>query len=270
MSILQGFVLGLVQGLTEFLPVSSSGHLQLVPFIFGWHEPTIAFDVAVHLGTLIAVVYFFREEVRAWILTLLHWREAPPAARKIIALVVIGTIPAVLVGGVFDHWVEHVFQRPVVVSLLLGVTGYLLLSAETKYEHLHEQAREETGLTSRDAAIIGGWQAVSILPGISRSGATISGGMRLGITRRAAARFSFLLSIPVILGAIVFKLPDMAHQGLSGSGPAMLIGVVVSAVSGFFAVSWFLGIIDRRGLRPFGIYCFFAMVAGLLTGLARG
>ncbi|MGZ4121409.1 MAG: undecaprenyl-diphosphatase UppP [Actinomycetota bacterium] len=270
MSILQGFVLGLVQGLTEFLPVSSSGHLQLVPFMFGWHEPTIAFDVAVHLGTLIAVVYFFRDEVRGWVQTVLHWREAPGPDRKLVTLVAIGTIPAVVIGGIFDSSVERVFQRPVVVSLLLGVTGYLLLSAETRFEHATVRARDDKDLTGTDAAIVGGWQAVSILPGISRSGATISGAMRLGIERGAAARFSFLLSIPVIFGAIVFKLPDMAHQGLSGSGPAMVVGVVVSAFSGFFAVSWFLGIIDRRGLRPFGIYCFFAMVAGLLTGLARG
>jgi undecaprenyl-diphosphatase len=94
--------------------------------------------------------------------------------------------------------------------------------------------------------------------------------MRRGISRRAAARFSFLLSIPVIAGAIVFKLPDMAHQGLKGSGPAMVLGVLAAGLSGFFAVSWFLGIIERRGLRPFGIYCFLAMVAGLITGLARG
>jgi len=125
-------VLGLVQGLTEFIPVSSSGHLQLVPFLFGWKQPTVAFDVAVHFGTLVAVVYVFRHEVGRWIHTALHWRDSSELDRKLLRLVVIGTVPAVIVGGVLNHWVENVFQRPVVISLLLGVTGYLLMSAETK------------------------------------------------------------------------------------------------------------------------------------------
>jgi undecaprenyl-diphosphatase len=269
-SILQGIVLGLVQGLTEFIPVSSSGHLQLVPFIFGWKEPTIAFDVAIHFGTLVAVMWYFRDELRRWVEAVLRWSQAEARERHMIQMVIIGTIPAVVIGGIFENRIEDIFQRPVIVSLLLGVTGYLLMSAETKFEHAQKRVDDEHNLTPRDAGIIGGWQAVSILPGISRSGATISGAERLGITRHAAARFSFLLSIPVIAGAIIFKIPDMFDQGLSGSGPAMLLGVVVSGISGFFAVSWFLGIIDRRGLRPFGVYCFLAMIAGLITGLARG
>ena len=263
-------MLGLVQGLTEFIPVSSSGHLQLVPFLFGWKQPTVAFDVAVHFGTLVAVVYVFRHEVGGWIRTALHWRDATDVDRTLLRLVVIGTIPAVLVGGVFNHWVESVFQRPVVISLLLGVTGYLLLSAETKARELKEPPRKEDELTNRDAGIVGAWQAFAILPGVSRSGSTIGGAMRLGISRRAAARYSFMLSIPVIAGAIIFKLPDMFHQaGATGAG-SFIIGIVVSGLVGFVAVKWFLRMIRIRGLRPFGIYCFFAMTAGLLTALARG
>jgi undecaprenyl-diphosphatase len=269
-SILHGIVLGLVQGLTEFIPVSSSGHLQLVPFVFGWKEPTIAFDVAVHFGTLVAVMWYFREELRRWVETLLHWSTGEDRERHTIRMLILATVPAVIVGGVLNNKIEDVFQRPVIISLLLGVTGYLLMSAETKFEHKQHRAMDEHDLTPRDAGIIGVWQAVAILPGVSRSGATISGAERLGIPRQAAARFSFLMSIPVIAGAIVFKVPDMFNQGLSGSGPAMLLGVIVSGISGFFAVSWFLGIIDRRGLRPFGVYCFLAMVAGLITALARG
>ncbi|HLW16478.1 MAG TPA: undecaprenyl-diphosphatase UppP [Actinomycetota bacterium] len=270
MSLLHALVLGLVQGLTEFIPVSSSGHLQLVPFIFGWKTPSVAFDVAVHFGTLLAVVYVFREEVMRLIRTVIHWRDAGDADRMLLRLIVIGTIPAVIVGAALNHWVESVFQRPVVISLLLGVTGYLLLSAETKAEARTEPARAIDELTNRDGAIVGGWQAFSILPGVSRSGATIGGAMRLGISRQAAARYSFLLSIPVIAGAILFKLPDMVHKaGATGVGP-FIVGILMSALSGFVAVKWFLRMIRLKGLRPFGVYCFFAMVAGLITALARG
>ena len=263
-------MLGLVQGLTEFIPVSSSGHLQLVPFLFGWKQPTVTFDVAVHFGTIVAVVYVFRHEVGSWIHTALHWRDSSDVDKKLLRLVVIGTIPAVIVGGVFNHWVDNVFQRPVVISLLLGVTGYLLLSAETKARERKEPPRTEEELTDRDAGIIGAWQAFAILPGVSRSGSTIGGAMRRGISRKAAARYSFMLSIPVIAGAIVFKLPDMVHQAGSTGAGAFIIGIVVSGLVGFVAVNWFLRMIRIRGLRPFGLYCFFAMTAGLLTALARG
>lgn len=270
MSLLHALVLGLVQGLTEFIPVSSSGHLQLVPFIFGWKTPSVAFDVAVHFGTLVAVVYVFRDEVMRLIRTVLRWRDSSDVDRQLLRLIAIGTIPAIIVGAVLNHWVESVFQRPVVISLLLGVTGYLLLSAEAKAEARTEPARAIDELTDRDAAIVGGWQAVAILPGVSRSGATIGGALRLGVSRQAAARYSFLLSIPVIAGAIVFKLPDMVHKaGATGVGP-FIVGIVMSALSGFVAVKWFLRMIRLKGLRPFGVYCFFAMVAGLITALARG
>ena len=121
-----------------------------------------------------------------------------------------------------------------------------------------------------DAGIIGAWQAFAILPGVSRSGSTIGGAMRRGISRKAAARYSFMLSIPVIAGAIVFRLPDMVHQAGSTGAGAFIIGIVVSGLVGFVAVNWFLRMIRIRGLRPFGLYCFFAMTAGLLTALARG
>ena len=270
MSLLHALVLGLVQGLTEFIPVSSSGHLQLVPFVFGWKAPTVAFDVAVHFGTLVAVVYVFHEEVGRLIHTAVHWRDSSDPEQQLLRLIVIGTIPAVIVGAALNHWVESVFQRPVVISLLLGVTGYLLLSAETKADAHKEPARAIDALTNKDAAIVGGWQAVAVLPGVSRSGATIGGAMRLGVDRAAAARYSFLLSIPVIAGAIVFKLPDMVHKaGATGAGP-FIMGIVASGLSGFVAVKWFLRMIRLKGLRPFGIYCFLAMVAGLVTALARG
>jgi undecaprenyl-diphosphatase len=269
-SLLHALVLGIVQGLTEFIPVSSSGHLQLVPFVFGWKQPTVAFDVAVHFGTLVAVVYVFRDEVMRWVRAALHWRDASAHDRMVLRLVVIGTVPAVVVGAAFNHWIEDTFQKPVVISLLLGVTGYLLMSAETRFRDRERPPRPQDAMTERDAIVIGGWQAVAILPGISRSGATIGGAMRRGLARDAAARFSFLLSIPVIAGAIVFKLPDIGHQAAATGAGAFIVGVVSSALFGFLAVGWFLRMIRIHGLRPFGIYCFLAMTAGLLTALARG
>jgi len=149
-------VLGLVQGLTEFIPVSSSGHLQLVPFLFGWKEPTVAFDVAIHFGTLVAVIYVFRAEVLGWLRVLRSWRTASEEDRTLFRLVLIATIPAVIIGAILNHWIEDVFQRPVVVSLLLGVTGYLLMSAETKVEHRSEPTRGDHEITNKDAGIIGG------------------------------------------------------------------------------------------------------------------
>jgi undecaprenyl-diphosphatase len=269
-SLLHALVLGIVQGLTEFIPVSSSGHLQLVPFLFGWKTPTVAFDVAVHFGTLVAVVYVYRDEVLRWVRAVLHWRDADPRDRMVLRLVVIGTIPAIVVGAALNNWIEDVFQRPVVISILLGVTGYLLLSTETRFRDRIQPPRRQDAMTERDAIVIGGWQAVAILPGISRSGATISGAMRRGLAREASARFSFLLSIPVIAGAIVFKLPDIGHQAAATGAGAFIAGVVASGTFGFLAVKWFLRMIRIHGLRPFGLYCFVAMTAGLLTALARG
>lgn len=270
MSIFQALVLGLVQGLTEFLPVSSSGHLTLVPFLFGWDEPSLAFVVAVHLGTLAAVVAIFREQVSLLVRTARRRKEAPDYDRRLLRLVVIGTIPAVVVGAVFEGLIGDAFERPVLVSLLLGVTGSLLMSTESRADHREAPRRGDETMSQGDATAIGIAQAIAVLPGISRSGTTISAGMRVGLTRTTAARFSFLLSIPVIAGALIFEIPDMfSEAGRAGAAP-FLFAIVASAVSGFYSIRWFLGMIQRRGLRPFGVYCFLAMVAGLVAALARG
>jgi len=268
-SILHAFILGIVQGLTEFIPVSSSGHLQLVPFVVGWKEPTVAFDVAVHLGTLLAVAYVFREEIVLLVRTALSWKTAAEDDRRLLRMIVIATVPAAVVGAVLNSRIEDVFQRPVAISFLLGVTGYFLLSSETALER-REETRDEASLKDPDAGIIGVAQAVAILPGISRSGATIGAGLHRGLSRPAAARFSFLLSIPIIAGAVIFKIPDMVHKGFSGNGPAFLVGIATSAVVGFYVIVWFLHLVRHRSLRPFGVYCFIAMTVGLLTALARG
>ena len=269
MSLIQALVLGIVQGLTEFLPISSSGHLVIVPFVFGWREPSVAFIVAVHIGTLAALLWVFRARIIEIIRAVMGGAGREPD-RKLGGFIVIGTVPAAVLGAVFASRVDSTFERPVVATLLLGVTGWALLSAESIYEERKEEPRPEGSLTAADAALIGLAQGVAILPGVSRSGSTIATGMWRGISREAAARFSFLLAIPITIGAIIVKLPDMIDEGTSGSGGAMAVGVLTSAVTGVLAIQAMLALVKRRGLRPFGVYCFFAMTAGLLTALARG
>jgi undecaprenyl-diphosphatase len=269
-SLLHAFILGIVQGLTEFLPISSSGHITLVPFMLGFPEPTLAFAVAVHLGTLAAVVYVFQDDVRVLVRTLTRWSEASEPNRLLVRLLGVATIPAVIAGVRFEAAISASLDKPVLVAFLLGITGYWLMSTETKIELREEPLRSGDDLSMKDALGIGVAQAVAILPGISRSGATIGAGMRMGLSRSVAARFSFLMSIPVILGATVFQMKDVVGQGMSGSGPAFVIGAVTSAVSGTIAIRWFLRLVQARSLRPFGVYLSFAMIAGLLTALARG
>jgi len=270
-SILEALILGLVQGLTEFIPISSSGHLTIVPFIAGWDEPTLAFTVAVHAGTLVAVAWVFRDQVGRLARTTLRYRSATAWEQRMLKLIAIGTVPAVIVGITLEGPISQAFERPVLVSFLLGVTGYFLLSTETRHEHHPNPRRVESEIRELDAGVIGVGQALAVLPGISRSGATIVAGMRMGLSRAAATRFSFLLSIPILIGATLAQIPDMLDEGLgSGAGGVFFVGAVSAGVSGFFAVNWFLGIVTRRGLKPFGVYLIFAMIAGLITALARG
>jgi len=267
--LIQALILGIVQGLSEFLPISSSGHLVLVPFIFGWKEPSVAFIVAVHLGTTLSILWVFRERIIELVRSVFGLGN--PADRRFVGLIAIATVPAAIVGGVFSSQVDRVFERPVIISFLLGFTAWILFSAESAYEKRpQESARDERMLTPLDAAAIGGAQAVAILPGVSRSGSTIGAGMFRGIGREAAAKFSFLMAIPVILGAVVIKIPDMVREGASGSAGAMVIGVIASAVTGVLSIRAMLSFVTRRGFRPFAIYCVLAMTAGILTALARG
>jgi undecaprenyl-diphosphatase len=266
MSIFQALVLGVVQGLTEFLPISSSAHLVLVPFILGWKEPTLAFDVAVHLGTLISVCIVFRERLIALFKALVQPDEAN---RKMLRLLIIGTVPAVIAGVALNSLFDRLFHAPVKTAFQVGITGWILIVAD-RWAAKHETTRGEAEMNDLDAATIGVAQAISIVPGISRSGATIAAGLWRGIDRVTALRYSFLLSIPAIAGAIVFKIPDMVKESGGGQAGAFIVGIIASAVSGIIAIRAFLKIIERRGLRVFAVYCFAVMAAGILTGLARG
>lgn len=270
MSLLVALILGVVQGLTEFIPVSSSGHLILVPWLLGVETPSLAFATALHLGTLIGLVAALRPQILLVLRTVTRWKAATPHERLLVTLLAYGTIPAVIVGLGAEAVIGDAFERPVLAGFMLIITGYLLTSTETRVAASGTDP-DRTNITARDAWLIGAAQAVAIVPGISRSGSTIATGVRLGLSRDAAARFSFLLSVPVIAGAVVLELPAMVSEGALGEDAgAFAVGVVAAAVSGWWALRWFVGIIGRVGLRGFGRYCWVAAAGTLLVAMARG
>jgi len=258
-------VLGAVQGLTEFIPVSSSGHLVLVPFVLGWPIPGLAFDVAVHLGTAAAVIVYFRRELAGMIagtVRTLAGRPQPADRRQagLALLLVLGSIPAALAGILLEGFFENLFSEPPLVALLLVGTAALLLTGEAVYARRPpEQARDITRIGWRDAVLVGMLQAVAIAPGISRSGATIAAGLVGGLTRDAAARFSFLLALPAIIGAGILKMGDLSVG--KDLGP-VLVATVTAAVTGFAAIAFLIRYLRVRDTRPFAWYCvLFAVVA---------
>ena len=238
---------GLIQGLTEFLPVSSSGHLVIVPAMLGWEEPPLGLTVMLHLGTLVALLIYFRLDLIGLLLGVLGKGGDPAAARRTVRFLIVGTIPAVVAGLALGGFFEDAFQRPYESSIELVITGLLLVGME-KYG---ERARRQP-LDDGRAAFIGGAQALAILPGISRSGATIGAGLLAGLTREEATRFSFLLSIPAIAGALVL---DLAKGNLVVSG-ASIAGTVVAGVSGYLAIAYLLRFVRTHSLTVFAWYLF--------------
>lgn len=200
---LESIVLGIVQGLTEFLPVSSSGHLVVTPALFGWDDPSLTFDLILHLGTLVAVVLAFRRDLAQLAAGLLGRGEDPVAARRTVGLLLIGTVPAGIVGVAFGGFFEERFADPVAAAASLYVTAAILLGAEW----IIRRGEGTTPVDARRAGVIGIAQAFAIFPGVSRSGSTIAAGLVQGVSREAATRFSFLLSIPAIVGAILTQVP---------------------------------------------------------------
>lgn len=272
MTVFRAIVLGLVQGLTEFLPVSSSGHLILVPRLLGWQEQPLSFDVALHLGTALAVLLYFRRDF----VRLAHYgvadlaRHRAAVARwspfgRLALLIVLGCVPAVIVGGLFNDTIEAHARGAWSVALLLVVFGLVMLAAE-------RWARGSCGIERLDAPralLIGTAQALALLPGVSRSGATIAAGMFSGLSREAAARFSFLLSAPVVVAAGVRELPDIRHAATQGvSGAELAAGFLASFAVGVLAIHALLRYMAVRTLRIFVWYRFaFAALVLLILGL---
>jgi undecaprenyl-diphosphatase len=274
MSLLQACLLGIVQGITEFLPVSSSAHLVLMPWALGWRidpQAVFIFDILVQEGTLVAVVlYFWRDLVslfRRAVVGLVRRQPFEDPQARLAWLLVVASLPAALLGILLKDIVETAFHSPMVVSgFLLGTAAILLVS-----ERLGTRHREMMSLSVRDAAWIGAAQAMALFPGISRSGATIAAGLVRGLRRPDAARFSFLLSVPVMLGAGLVALTDLARApDALARTPALLAGFAAAAVSGFLAIRWLLSFLARRPLTVFAVYCGVVGFVGLTLGILRG
>lgn len=286
---LRAVLLGIVQGLTEFIPVSSSGHLVLVPYFLDIQTPGIAFDVALHVGTFAAVVLYFRTDLRNLLMAVFGVGEPTAVAyyRRLALLLVVGTVPIAVVGLLLRDVFEAAFGSPTTAALFLILTGVLLLVGEAARNRrggfsspagevapdrvmVGDDAGDPEGLALdeiglRQALVIGFGQCIALFPGVSRSGTTIVAGMSAGLTRPAATRFSFLLALPALVGASIISLPDLA-DGASIFPPAAVAGGVVAAfVSGYLAIRWLLALVARDRLTGFAVYCF---VLGGLSLLA--
>jgi undecaprenyl-diphosphatase len=265
MTIFQAIILGIVQGLTEFLPISSSAHLVIVPFLLDWQFPpeqVFPFDVLVQLGTLVGVIVYFWKDLVQLVtgsLSALKTRDWQHDQFRLAKNIVIASIPAGLIGLLLKDLVEQAFHNPGVTGIFLLVTAAIMFTAEK----LGKRRKGIGAVTWLDAIVIGFGQALAVFPGISRSGATISSAMLRDFKRDDAARFSFIMSIPIMLLAGVYSAVDMGSlQDLDSFLPVLLAGFVAAAIVGYFSIFWLLRFLRTRTLYPFVWYC---LAAGLLT-----
>ncbi len=251
-NIYQAIILAIIQGLTEFLPVSSSAHLILVPQLLGWTDQGLAFDVAIHVGTLCSVILYFRHELK---LMIIDWcnniigKKATKNSRLAWAIG-FGTIPAGIAGLLFNHWIETYLRSTLVIAITTIFFGILLGIATI----IAKQKRDEYQLQTKDIITIGCAQAIALIPGTSRSGITLTAGLFTGLTRNAAARYSFLLSIPIILLSGIFMTYKVYTQHAVINPAALITGFLVAAVSGYLCIDIFLKLLQRFGVMPFVIY----------------
>jgi undecaprenyl-diphosphatase len=258
MPILQAIVLGIVQGLSEFLPISSSAHLILLPWLFGWNDPGLAFDVALHWGTLVAILAVFWRDwirlIRAGSFSILERRVGEDPDRRLFWALFVSTLPAALLGKLFHEQVEQTLRSPLLIVGTMSLMG-IALGVADRYG---AKKRREGEMRISEAVGIGVAQALALVPGVSRSGATISLGLVFGFTREEIARFSFLMSTPIIFGAGVLKIPEMVHQMRSGttnvSVEALVAGLLASAVVGIVVIRWLLAYLRTRTYSVFVVY----------------
>jgi undecaprenyl-diphosphatase len=257
MTVFQAVVLGLVQGLAEFLPISSSAHLVLVPWIFGWPDPGLAFDVALHVGTLVAVLWYFRDE---WVrltqsaFALLRTRRVDTEEKRRFLHIVVATIPAAIGGLLLEDYAESTFRSPSLIAITLMVMGVVLWAAD-RYA---PRDRPLGSMTLRDAVLIGLAQVFALVPGVSRSGSTMTAGRALRLDRQAAAMFSFLMSMPITAAAAVLKVPALLR---SDDLTTLVVGILASAVSGWLAIAVLLRYLSKHS---FGVFALYRLALGAL------
>jgi len=265
MSIIQAVILGIVQGITEFLPVSSSGHLIFVPHFFGWADQGLAFDVIVHLGTLCAVIYMFRARLKTILLACIRpLQDDTIADRKLGGLLLLSVIPAGIVGFWFGEFIETTLRNATVVGVSLIVWGIVLAWVDRAVKH-RDQITKVTDIGWGRTALISCAQAIALIPGTSRSGITMISGRAGNLSREAAAEFSFLMGIPVIAIAGGVKLIDLIEAGAGVSGGPLAIGFLASALSGMCAIRFLLRVIRRFTFTPFALYRIFIGVVILIV-----
>jgi undecaprenyl-diphosphatase len=259
LSVLQALVLGVIQGLTEFLPISSSGHLVLTPWVFGWPDSGLSFDVSLHLGTLIAVVWYFNQQWKMLFAAAVNIarkrRVETPEERRVVFLV-IATIPGALGGLILEDLAETTFRSSALIATNLIVFGLLLWLAD----RIVSRDREMDGMRHRDALLIGLAQVLALMPGVSRSGSTITAGRALGLTREAAAVFSFLMIAPITLGATILKVPQAVRE--TEQMLPLVVGVAAAAVSGWLAIAVLLRLVARRS---YGVFAAYRLALGLVV-----
>ncbi len=278
MTLLQAFILGIVQGLTEFLPISSSGHLVIGQHLFGLRHADLAFDVSVHVGTLGAVVIFFRHDIRALLLALVRWRPSTPRPSttanstdidaRLAVLIILGSVPTALIGLAIKRYEASLFASPLIAGVMLIVTGVVLFL--TRRPQVTAQidpgsTRPMNAVRVRDSLLIGVVQGFAVMPGISRSGTTIAAGLFVGLAPQAAARFSFLLSVPAVAGAALLVLAEAQAQGQIQLA-ACLVGGLTALAVGYAALAILVYIIGRGKLFTFAPYCWIAGTAAIAVG----
>ncbi|MEW6616237.1 MAG: undecaprenyl-diphosphatase UppP [Thermodesulfobacteriota bacterium] len=262
MTVLQAIALGILQGLTEFLPVSSSGHLVIAQhYLKGFNQPGVLFDVLLHMGTLFAVLMYYWRDIIGILRSFITKVDAPgsrknvdcnsyDSQRKLGLLIIVGTIPTAILGFFFKDYVVILFSSVKLTACMLIVTGILLAIAD----RVKERKRKVSSLTFKDSVFIGFVQGLSITPGISRSGSTIATGLFRKIDGKDAAKFSFLLSIPAVLGAIVLEIPQASHIQ-AGEIPAYLLGTLSAMLTGILAIKFLIRTLKQEKLRYFAYYC---------------
>jgi undecaprenyl-diphosphatase len=273
MSIFHAIVLGLVQGLTEFLPISSSGHLILAPWLFGWNDFNDiaiqkAFDTSLHLGTLIAVLFYLRADLVPYVREGIKVVVTPKKANKTVGrrawMFVLSAVPAGIAGAIAEEWITEKLGTPALVAISLMVFGAILIWADRQVG-----TRDVDTFSTRDALLIGAAQVIALNPGTSRSGITITAARKFGFSRDAAARVSFLMSVPVIGGAVLLKLAKLAKDGIpDGLLTPMIVGIIAAGISGWIAMWGMIRLLRSRSFTPFVMYRFvagFSVLALLAT-----
>ncbi len=259
-SYLQAIVLGAVQGLAEFLPISSSAHLILVPWLLKWHDPGLAFDVALHLGTLLALLIYYRND---WIAMVRSITGGRSAERRLLQLLIVASVPGAIIGLAFEKQAETIFRSPLLIAIAMAVLAVLLWL----FDKLSPQKRTISEMTYRDALVIGFSQALAIIPGVSRSGATITMARAVGVERGDSANFSFLMATPIIAGAGLVEARKLIHEGIDWP---VALGFVSAAIFGLVAIALLIRYVRTRDYVVFAVYRLLVAAFVIAVFFARG